>query len=320
MKVGSRQGAVNARALVSSAVGGVRVEPRPLTDGRFALPDMVFTNPAYAAALPALGDWATETPAAADYLAVPASNGDSRFYVKVGPDWFWCVSRRAGLTMPASDVFRFEVRTNDFGYVDDSPNAKRRNEIILANGESAGVHSGDTIWSAFCLIMGDHPGLSEVTSNFQGYVHQWHSVDTTVGRSPGLCVDVSNNTMRIQTRSSAALGGASGFNGVPTNHYTTDIPAKGVKTYFVLQATWGQTGHLNAWVNGTQVVNGDTPIGYYDDLTDGSGRTVLGYPHWGLYAKNQPKTDIVYIANPEWGASDLSARIAAPLPVPDVIW
>lgn len=105
-----------------------------------------------------------------------------------------------------------------------------------------------------------------------GFVHQWHSVDTTVGRSPGLCDDVSNNVLTIQTRSSAALGGVSSFNGVPVIQYSTAIPAKGEKTYFVLEALWGEEGHVNAWINGSLVVDEETPVGYYDDLTDGSGR------------------------------------------------
>ena len=87
-----------------------------------------------------------------------------------------------------------------------------------------------------------------------------------------------------------------------------------------MQATFGENGHLNTWINGSQVVDTDTPIGYFTDLTDGSGRTILGYPQFGLYTANQPDTDIVYHANPEWGTSDLSARISAPLSVPDLNW
>lgn len=300
MIVGSRRSAVNVSALVASDHGGARLEPRLLTDGRYALPAPVLSHSDYAAAASELAGWAEETPASGDYVTPPFAESDAKpMFIPVDGKIFYRTARRSALTMPADNVFRFEVRTNDFAGSFDSVNAKRRSEIIQTQGATLGPKDGDTTWSAFCLVLGDHPGLSEVTANFQGYVHQWHSVDTTVGRSPGLCVDVSNNEMRIATRSSLSLGGASGFNGIPVNHYTTAVPAKGTKTYFVLQATWGKNGHLNAWVNGTQVVDVDARIGYYDDLTDGSGRTVLGYPHWGLYAKNQPMTDIVYIANPE---------------------
>lgn len=321
MIVGSRDDAVNAAALVSSEYGGVRLDPRLLNDGTYALPAAVLTDPDYAAAASVLADWVTTTPLSSDYTTLPFVESAVRpMIIPVNGKLMYRGGRRSALTMPDPNVFRFEVRPNDFAGQYDSDNQKRRSEIVSAASSTDGVGNGATVWSAFCLVLGDYPGLSEVTTNFQGYVHQWHSVDTNVGRSPGLCVDVSNNTMRIQTRSSAALGGSSGFNGVPVNHTSTAIPAKGTKTYFVFQATFGQTGHLNAWVNGSQVVNADTPIGYYADLTDGSGRTILGYPHWGLYAKNQPTTDVVYIANPEWGTGDLSARIATPLTVPDLTW
>jgi hypothetical protein len=318
MIVGSRDDAVNARALVSSDYGGARLAPRPLNNGTFALPAAVLTESDYSAAAAVLADWTITTPAGGDYLTL--SDAYLGYQLKIGANTFWHGGRRSSLTMPATEVFRFEVQTNDWADVYDSTNVKRRSELVLVDGDELGVGGGGTVWSAFCLILGDHPGLSQVTSDPQGFVHQWHSVDTNVGRSPGLCVDVSNNAMTIQTRSSAALGGASGFNGVPVTRYSTSVPAKGTKTYFVLQTTFGQTGHLNAWVNGAQVANVNAPIGYYDDLTDGSGRTVLGYPTWGLYAKNQPVTDIVYIANPEWGTTDLSARIASPLAVPDLTW
>lgn len=318
MIVGPRHSGVNVAAAVSSFYGGSRLIPRLLNDGTYALDASVATDPNYAAAAAELAQWTTATPAASDYVVPPFVESPVRLFLKVDNRTMYRAGRASALTMPDANVFRFEVRTNDFNAVEDSTNQKRRSEIITCNGNAVGPVNGATTWSAFCLVLGDHPGLSEVTSNFQGYVHQWHSVDVTVGRSPGLCVDVSNNTMRIQTRSSAALGGASGSNGVPVDHYSTAIPAKGVKTYFVLQATWGQAGHLNAWINGTQVVNADTPIGYYDDLTDGSGRTVLGYPHWGLYAKNQSTTDVVCIANPEWGTTSLASRIVTPLAVPDV--
>ncbi|WP_163700471.1 heparin lyase I family protein [Mycolicibacterium agri] len=220
--------------------------------------------------------------------------------------------RRSALTMPHPDVFRFELRSNDFGWWADSEDKKRRSEIITANNTTVGAGDGDTIWTAFCVVLGDHPGLLNSQGGVAfpfGFITQWHSVDTTVGRGPVLAVNVSNNALKIQTRSDT--GGPS----VVNQHYSGAVPAKGDKTYIVMQATFGEVGHLNAWINGSQLVNADTPIGYYNDP-----HAILGYPHWGLYAINQPTTDIVYIANPEWGTTDLSARISSPLPVPDLTW
>lgn len=116
-----------------------------------------------------------------------------------------------------------------------------------------------TVWSSFCVILGDTPGLTKARASSLGAVHQWHIVDTNTGRSPVLHVDCSNNLLQIVTRSSAALD--AGLNGNTVIRYSTAMPATGVKTHVVLQATMGASGHLNAWVNGTQVVNVDCPIG-----------------------------------------------------------
>lgn len=314
MLVGARDAAINARALVGSVVGGARIEPLLLTDGRFALPAEVLTDPAFAAAVSTLSGWSTETPATSDYVVMPTPN---TFNAMVNGKTMYHSGRPSSLTMPASNVLRFELRVNDFGASVDSANRNRRSELV-ANGPGRGIGAG-TVWSSFCFILGDHLGLSAVRSGMFGLVHQWHSVDTSVGRSPVLNVDCSNNVFTIRTRSSVGAD-AGNPSGTETIHYSAAVPAKGAKTYVVLQATFGSSGHLNAWVNGSQVVNVDTPIGYYTDLTDGSGRTELGYPHWGLYTRNQSETDIVYIANPEWGTTDLSGRIASPLSVPDLTW
>lgn len=308
MLVGSRRGAVNAHALVASDVGGARLRPRLLTDGRYALPEAALTDPAYAAAASVLSGWSVETPT--DYATI-TEQAKAPLFITVDGKQMFTAGRRAALTMPHDDVFRFEVRANDFASLSDSTNKNRRCEIISHQADGVGAA---TVWTAFSVILGAHPGLSKTT---HGIVTQWHSVDTSIARAPILSVNYASDGLKIRTASSASLTGGSGNYVV---QYTTTRPAAGVKTHFVMQATFGELGHLNAWVNGTQVVNVDAPIGYYTDLTDGSGRTILGYPHFGLYTANQPDTDIVYIANPEWGTADLSARIATPLPVPDLTW
>jgi hypothetical protein len=314
MLIGDRQSAVNARALINA--GRARLEPRLLTDGTYALPEEVRTDPAYTAAVSTISSWSTGTPDLSAYVPIPDPvTLAPEFLVQVNNKLMYHGGRQGSLTMPDPAVFRFQIQANDFAASTDSANQNRRSELIAA-GPNRGI-GASTAWSAFCLILGDHPGLTKVRSGPLGLVNQWHSVDTSIARSPVLGVDCSNNVMSILTRSSASL---SGGDGVAVTRYSTSIPVKGGKTYFVLQATFGSSGHLNAWINGTQVVNVDCPIGYYTDLTDGSGRTELGYPHWGLYTRNQSETDIVYIANPEWGTVDLSSRISAPLAVPDLTW
>ena len=311
----SRQSAMNVSALISSDYGGARLEPRILNDGRYVLPESVLTDPSVAAALSELSTWTTiATPASGDYMSIPSNSWILKpgYFLNQGILMFR-TGRRSAMTLPHPDVFRFELRPNDFGWWADSADKKRRSEIITANNTTTGAHDGETIWTAFTFVLGDHPGLlnSQGGAAFPfGYITQWHGVDQAVGRGPVLAVNVSNNAVKIQTRSDT--GGPSNVVG----HYSGPVPGKGVKTSVVMQATFGAAGHLNAWIGGTQIVNADTPIGYYND----THTTILGYPQWGLYAINQPTTDIVYIANPEWGTTDLSARITTPLPVPDLVW
>jgi hypothetical protein len=52
-------------------------------------------------------------------------------------------------------------------------------------------------------------------------------------------------------------------------------------------------------------------MSYYNQLP---GKK-LGYPQWGIYGPNRNKTDVIFHANPEFGTTDLSARIASPLPI-----
>lgn len=320
MLVGSRQDAVNVHALISGDYGGVRLSPRLLNDGRYAVPSETLVDPEYIDAIPLLSRWSEESLSDEDYAFVPPREG-SPLYIEVDSKLAWQSGRRSSLTMPTLDMFRFEVRANDFSGPADSRNGNRRSEIVFERNQ--GVGNGAIAWSAFCFILGDTPGLAETT---HGIVHQWHSHDLDVSRSPVLSINAASDGLKIRTCSSAHLYGGSGSgtrhpeNGIFTVHHTSDLPARGVENYVVIQCLFGESGHLNTWLNGDQVVDADAPIGYYTDLSDGSGRSILGYPQWGLYTKNQPYTDIAYICNIEWGTNSLLSRAASPLDVPDVAW
>ena len=310
MLVGSRADAINARALVQGR--WARLTPRPLVDDRYVLPESTLTNPDYAAAAGTLAGWAVESPELGTHLPeqVPLA---PFFAARIGGRSYYHTRSNGLLTEPAANVFRFEVKANDAEGLSDSQGGSRRSELVCtAAGRGVGAA---TVWIAFTFILGPHDGMVPVVAGNWGIVHQWHSIDKSIGRSPVLVVNCSDNQLSILTRSSTSLYNG---NGIPVTHYTAALPAQGALNHVVMQSTFGQAGHLNAWIGGVQVVNVDTPIGYYTDLTDGSGRTELGYPHWGLYQKNHSETDVVYIANPEWSAGSLAARIAAPTAVPDL--
>lgn len=288
--------------------------PALLKDGSYALPVQVLKDQAYSGVEDILSTWTLADVGRGDYV-----DTDHEFHLGVDGKVMRQAGRPASLTMPGPDVFRFEVRADDFAGPYDSASGSRRSELVARQQD--GVGEG-TVWASFCLVLGSIPGLSTAG---RGIVHQWHSVDRDVGRTPVLFVDVANSQLTVRTCSSARLYGdraadpSAAENGISVTHFASDVPAEGAETYITLKATFGEAGHLNAWINGEQVVDEDTPIGYYDDLRDGSGRSILGYPHWGLYTTNRRETQVVHIANPEWGADSLSQRVTAPRPV-DIGW
>lgn len=317
--VGRLDQAINLRAR-QCAAGPVCATPRLLRNGRYALPSGVLDDPAYASVTDLLSGWSMAHIADDDYEAAADEVGDaSDFILAVDGKLMRQAGRPSALTMPEPGVFRFEVRRDDFAGSYDADSGSRRSEVVARQQDGVGEA---TVWSSFCLVLGSTPGLAQAG---RGIVHQWHSVDDGgSGRTPVLFVDVANSQLTIRTCSSAhlygddAVGSQNPQSGVQVPHFVTRVPEAGEHTYLTLRATFGAQGHLDVWLNGDQVVDADTPIGYYEDLADGSGRTVLGYPHWGLYTTNRPDTEVVYIANPEWGHQSLAERISDPLPVPAV--
>lgn len=303
------------------ASAGARLEPRLTTDGKYALPEATATDAAHSATASILAAATTGTPSGYDTtLATPAIllGGVGGRHMQVN-----CAEQAWSLQKPASNVYRFEVRSNDFVTSTDAINGTRRSELVspyasftgVSSGPDRGYFAGETVWQAWSAVLGDHNGFLAIATDARfAYGMQWHSDDFGVAaRGPVLVVDYSNSALRIKTRSSADF---SNGNGNPVTRYSTSVPAKGTKVDFVMQVTLGQTGHLNAWINGTQVVNADCPIGYY--ATDVAAGKALAHPHWGIYTFNQNLTDVLYVANPEVGIVDLSGRVGSPLVVPDL--
>ncbi|MAS05359.1 MAG: hypothetical protein CL534_11835 [Ahrensia sp.] len=313
MLVGAREEAVNAHAAASLINPQVLFVPRLLTDGRYAVSPDLLRDSEYDSVLSTISGWSLED-LDPSLFVVGMSPEPSRMFLSVDDKVMWQFGRRSSLTMPSADVFKFEVKPNDFGAATDSSNGNRRSEIVAEKGWGVGL---GTVWISFGLILGSAPGLAKSS---HGVVHQWHSHDLGVSRSPVLSLNAARDGLKIRTASSASLYGGSGDgvrhpeNGLFVVHHTRPLPPENRKVDVVMEATFGMHGHLNVWLDGCKVVDADAPIGYYEDLEDGSGRTVLGYPQWGLYTQNGSETDTVYISHPEWG-SDLSSRIRAPLPI-----
>ena len=298
---------------------GVRLSPRLLQDGRYAVSEAVLDDPEYSPAHELLAEWASESVLQSDFVQAPSNEG-SETLLEVDKKIMWLFGDCSSVTIPAPRVFRFELSPNSFASGNDFRNGNKRSEVV--SDKNFGMGEGEA-WSSFCFVPGATPTLSNVD---HGIIFQWHSVDIDIPRSPILSVNIASGKLEVRTTSSSRLhgGGGSGVrnpeNGVFVTHATAPAPPFGSENYIVIRSILGADGHVTAWLNGECLVDVDTPIGYYHDLQDGSGRSILGYPQSGLYTVNSGATDVVYIGNLEWGQQNLFDRVSDPLPMPEVDW
>lgn len=213
------------------------------------------------------------------------------------------VDKDYAFSMPASDVYRFEVRKNDFGWGGDNKANNRRSELV---SEGDRYYSGETLWSSFSFVVGPDHEPFDTEGPYHNIIHQWHSVDTASGRSPVFTIELRNGDLAVSTRSDDEVSGSHDGH---VAHYSATRPTDGIVHNVVVSGLLGSDGHLDVWLDGRRIVDEDTAIGYYND--DGA----LAYPHWGIYQKNVDDPTVVYHANIEWGLEELSARVARPLDV-----
>lgn len=336
--VGPKQDAINAWAAVAprtgagtlwSDVGGIRLDPKPTTDGQYALPPQILTDPVYADAAEYVDGWSTVSDPTLVSFPSNFSSFGWRLSVPNGTRLMIHSGHCGSITMPAENVYRFNVKPGDRGATADITNAVavRRRSTLLNWGtlasptNSVGLtdpvlfwESGATVWYSTTLVIGDYSNTHNIDqSTFVFGTGTSVSPTTGIGRNGAAEVIFDNEKLTIQSRSSAQLYSSSD-NGFPINRYEMTRPAKGVKTNIVMQATFGESGHLNAWINGSQVVNVDAPLGYY------STNTRLAGIEAGLYTWEGPDEDVMYLANLEYGTDSLSARITAPTSVPNLDW
>lgn len=287
-------------------LSGRRIDPRLTADGKLGVSEAVLTDPKMSSYAATLAAGTTET------VTAWSTQTDPVMMVN-GKQMTINSSRRPySISEPAADVFRFEMRANDAGTRTDLSNGNRRVEIVSLPGE--GYTAGQTLWMSWTTILGtQHNGmkLTDDATRF-GYVMQVHPINLTRPLAPVVCVNYAQNLVRIMTASDAEVSESVAGYGVQKVRWSGAMPAAGVSTHFVLAVTFGESGHLTAWVNGSQVYDASIPIGFW---TNGG---IQGYPQWGVYEKNHNTTEVVYAANIEWGASSLAARAASPLAVPDL--
>lgn len=244
---------------------------------------------------------ATAVAAALLLAAPPPAAGDRpSFLIDSKPMDLYAAPTPYAFGTPAENVYRFEVRENDFGWPGDSKNGKRRSELVSRGDQ---YRSGETLWTSFSFVVGPAHGPFDGGSE-QNFIHQWHSVDVTENRAPVVRVELNHGDLEIRTQSDAT--------DKSVVRYRAVRPPDGAVHSVVISGLLGKSGHIKAWLDGTQIVNTDAPIGYYND--DG-GERPLAYPQWGIYQSNVKAPAVIYDANLTWGTSDLTRLISRPTAV-----
>ncbi|BBX50944.1 hypothetical protein GCM10009645_42740 [Mycolicibacterium poriferae] len=211
------------------------------------------------------------------------------------------VEEKHAFSIAAKDTYRFETRKNDFGWSGDKKSNNRRSELIA---NDARYYSGEVLWSSFSFVVGPKHVPFDNGKSSHNQITQWHSVDgDDEGRAPVFDIQLNGGDLLVVTRSDAK--GPATWD----VHYRQPRPSDGAQHSVVVAGLLGRRGHLDVWLDGNQIVNVDTPIGYYED--DG-GQRALAYPHWGLYQDNVDHPAIIYHSNIEWGLANLSDRINHP--------
>jgi hypothetical protein len=282
--------------------------PLLLTDGRYGLPDNVVNDPRHANVRTVLRQGTT----VADGSVTPVPLAEQGYALTVdgkkmhlgfasgfNPLRGWPFPHHGPFEVVSSTMVRFEARYNDDHLSYDWVNNRRR--VELAQGDETGPKMGDTFWTSWSNIFTDK--REPLFADNQTVIHQWFHT----GIGPFVYVSLGKGSLEVATKSSADDGAYMSRYSQPFN------PATGTPQNFVIRGVLAEAGHLDVWLNGTQIVNIDAPLGFFNDPAPDDP----AYLHIasGIYQGNVTDRAVLYLANLEFGTTDLSARVAAPLPV-----
>jgi hypothetical protein len=193
---------------------------------------------------------------------------------------------------------RFEVRPGD--YPPPGSALKERAEFSQSNL----LANGTTVWVAYSVYLFQ----SAIDGNCTvGQYHPTQGVGDTV-EGTNLYMAVFNGTLRFDKQTSTEVPLVD-FP-APTQLFFNTPPA-GQWIKFVHQINVdpnGVTSLWKVWENGTLIINSTAAMGFANSPGN----------HWkfGLYRNTIGGNSVAWYANMEFGTSDLSARIAAPLALP----
>lgn len=272
------------------------IRPRLLVDGRLGVSENVLSDPAHAGCHEILLEGeVTQTPPG--FAAIHGDSGTiaGKTVRVAGDDQPWSI-------VPTETGHSFELRAGDVGWQDDGPTQQRSEFAAIYDTFGA----GDEVWSSWTTEINVADGFLQVISGVSnwGLIAQWHSIDTTTGRSPVVAFDYGNNAFRVVTRSDAEY--SNGF-AVEKVRFSDSLPVGPVN--YVCRFILGQDGELQVWRNGVEIVNVECPIGYYNDAGG------LAYLQWGIYRRPTDTRAAVTTSNMRWGLTDLGSKILNPDPV-----
>lgn len=279
-------------------LGNANLDPIRLDDGRYAIAEAALVDRAFAQYRPLLAAASLEDASTLTFI------GGDDIYLTVDSKEVYttCARTSHAFGIPETDTFRFEVRQNETGYPPDLVQStwRRRSELV---SKTPAYYSSDTLWASFSMVIADGAtfdvGYGDYTT-----LYQWHH-PTDIGDGPVMTIEVNNGNLEVVTRSDDDNPDRD-----RVVHYSETRHEDGVVADFVISGLLGSGGHLNVWLDGSQIVDDDCGIGYYTE--GGSG---LAVPHWGIYQDNVSDPAVVFFANMEWGTADLSARVSTPLSV-----
>lgn len=285
-----------------------KMKPTRLSDYTYAVNEDTLTDPAFSLERPTL----REGVVTADNTLTLADDSRAHHFFWIEVDGQVCYlaanDTDYALSMPADNVYRFEVRQNDYSPTASDRLGNRRRSELISNQDQ--FDSGDTVWVSFSFFIPTDTAASFDTEipnyspNRDGAtIFQWHA-PAGVSGGPWFNIELNNGNLEVVTRSSVT------GNAVPVIRYSDTRPTDGYLHDVVMEATLGESGQVSVWLDGTQIVDSPTiPVGHYDSSS------VIGYPQFGIYQNNFDDPSVIYHANVEWGTDDLSDRVDNPLTV-----
>jgi hypothetical protein len=168
---------------------------------------------------------------------------------------------------------------------------------------------GVDIWTAFSVRF---TGTIDASPTKYAIFCQFHQAPETgeSGKVPVLAFRLRAGNLLISTTGDASE--TTTVEPPTTDRYTAPWQEGGQWQHFVIRSKFHhETGELDVWRNGTQIIAETGIVMGFNDTANGSTPT----PKVGLYRSSTEHRQIVEMANVEIGTTSLLDRVTNPLPI-----